>query len=187
MAAGEHRPAKPGGAFEAPMEVPSEVSKARASFDYGCAIAIAETAEKAAVRIENRLNLCRSSYFEMGRELLWAKDQLGSANFLRWIENKFGLTSRVAENYMALARELGDLAETVSYLPASTLFDLARHSTPQRVRNEIRARWSRNECPSSGDIETRIRYGRQNEKFALEARKQARNRKRRLAYARKRG
>jgi hypothetical protein len=75
---------------------------------------------------------------DIGEELLAAKAQLPHGTFARWCLAELDLEARTAQNFMAAARLLRALppakSETVSHLPAATLYALAAPSLPETVR-----------------------------------------------------
>jgi hypothetical protein len=84
---------------------------------------------------ERRVNRSAAS---IGGELLDLKDRLPHGAFGRWCQAELGLEARTAQNFMNAARLLRGLppekSETVSHLPAATLYALAAPSVPEDVR-----------------------------------------------------
>lgn len=59
------------------------------------------------------------------RQLLHIKALLGHNRFGRWINKEFDLSHRTAQNYMAVAKVLGEKSAMVAHLRPTTLYALA--------------------------------------------------------------
>lgn len=113
------------------LVIPLREDQRVVGFDYGVLHPeVAADARGAADRIRARLRSAWSAYIETGADLQAIKDRLGHGHFGKWLVAEFGMTVRTAENYMAAAR-FAEKYETVSHLPATTLYALA--STPEVV------------------------------------------------------
>ncbi|WP_164772099.1 DUF3102 domain-containing protein [Mesorhizobium sp. M2C.T.Ca.TU.002.02.1.1] len=74
----------------------------------------------------------------IGLELLHIKAVLGHNRFGAWISKEFDLSHRTAQNYMAVAKVLGDKSAMVAHLRPTTLYALAnRRKCPDRARAEV--------------------------------------------------
>jgi hypothetical protein len=93
----------------------------------------------AAERIKTRVKRQTIDHIEIGRELLKVKDQLEHGVFLEWIAAEFPFSARSAQRYMAAAEFAGDEYDSLSHLPAELLYDLASKTTPDAIKNEVRA------------------------------------------------
>lgn len=105
----------------------------RRDFDYGTlAVEQAEDARAAAERIKARTS---AAILDTGRDLIEIKGLLDHGQFERWLRAEFGMTPRTGQNYMRAALLVADKSETVSYLPAATVYEIAR--APARVQDHV--------------------------------------------------
>jgi hypothetical protein len=122
-------------------------------FDYGSLPAeIRNEAKIIADEIKRRM---RDAVIEVGAVLARIKDRLPHGQFGEWLSAEFGMTERTAQNYMAAAA-LAAKYETVSVLPAGSLYLLAAPSTPEPARHAVIERLGRGEAPSAKAIKTLI-------------------------------
>lgn len=115
---------------------------------------VAAELRAAASKIRHR---SQESMIEIGRSLLQVKKILKHGQFLTqfrsFLEIECGLTLRSAENAMSAARLMADPKnEMFSNLPITGLYALARKSTPEAVREQVRRLLSQGERPSVGRI-----------------------------------
>lgn len=104
-------------------------------FDYsGIEPEKAKRAREAVSFITARHQSVTSTIIEIGRRLVEVKADLGHGLFQDWLEAHFGWSSRTARNYMLAGQTLGDKTETVSDLPVSTVYELARAPEADRER-----------------------------------------------------
>ncbi len=78
---------------------------------------------------------------EIGQHLVEAKRACGHGNWLPWLEREFNWTERTAQRFMrvsSLVRKDGIVSDLD--LPISSLYLLAKRSTPEEVRTEVFAR-----------------------------------------------
>jgi hypothetical protein len=107
----------------------------RNSFDYTILSPdMADEARAAVVRIKDRL---RTASYETGRDLIAIKAKLPHGSFGLWVNAEFGLSIRMAENYMAAARFLEGKSENVSFLPPSAIYPLAAPNASPEVVREV--------------------------------------------------
>ena len=113
-------------------------AQSRSAFDYSGIpdLAMAERAQAAEIRIKGLQRDAMGAIVEIGRELNRVKEELKHGTFITWVE-ALGLNRRTATNYMAAASAFGDKWETVSHLPAATIYKLASPNTPPEVREAV--------------------------------------------------
>jgi hypothetical protein len=120
------------------------------TFNYvGLELDQADALRSAAKRIRDRM---RNSIVETGRDLLRVKDMLEHGAFTSWLKAEFGMTDRMARNYMAAAELADTKSEIVSVLPATALYRLSAPSTPEATRADIVKRLEKGETMSAKDI-----------------------------------
>jgi hypothetical protein len=59
--------------------------------------------------------------------------------FLPWIEAEFEMSADTANNMMRVSEVYGDKYRTVRDLQATALYELAKPSTPQPIREQVEA------------------------------------------------
>lgn len=94
---------------------------------------VAEQAKGAVAYINDRQRTTAASILEIGERLISVKEALGHGSFTTWLDAEFGWNERTARNYMLAARSLPK-SETVSVLPVTTIYELARASEPVRAK-----------------------------------------------------
>lgn len=105
------------------------------AFDYSQMDATAAHEAKAAV--ERYRERQKAYVLDTGRDLLAVKARLEHGLFLKWVQAEMGMNARTAQRAMNAAEALGDKSDTVSYLPATVLYELAAPSTPEPVREAV--------------------------------------------------
>ncbi|ESZ11471.1 hypothetical protein X735_25810 [Mesorhizobium sp. L2C085B000] len=102
-------------------------------FDYAALPADqAAIARAAAEFIGNTQRRWSTDILEIGGRLTEVKASLGHGHFTAWVESEFTMSLRTAQNYMLAAATLGSKCETVSFLPTSTLLEMAKAAEPVR-------------------------------------------------------
>lgn len=96
-----------------------------------------ETIIEAAKYIKARVKRTEHDLLAIGQRLIDVKDLLPYGEFHKWTEQEFGISERIAQNLMNVARVYGDKPETVSGLGRSVLYLLAAPTTPESARAEI--------------------------------------------------
>ena len=130
-----------------------EIMPLETGFDYDALPAEIRTEAKiVADEIKRRM---RGAVIEVGAALARIKDRLAHGQFGEWLVAEFGMTERTAQNYMSAAA-LAAKYETVSVLPAGSLYLLAAPSTPEPARNAVIDRLGRGEAPSAKAIKALI-------------------------------
>ncbi|MES0176879.1 DUF3102 domain-containing protein [Mesorhizobium sp. M0006] len=105
-------------------------------FDYAALPADqAAIARAAAGFIGNTQRRWSTDILEIGRKLTEVKASLGHGQFAAWVESEFTMSMRTAQNYMLAAATLGSKCETVSFLPTTTLLEMAK--APEPVRDDL--------------------------------------------------
>lgn len=108
--------------------------------------------QKAALRIKPRLKRAAQEIFESGRELLAVKDYLPHGQWREWLETEFGLSERMAQNWMNVARRLGAKSAKFSDLPVSVLYLLASPSTQVEVIEHVQGQIEEGYRPTVAEI-----------------------------------
>lgn len=130
-------------------------------FDYADLPAeVAVEAREVADRVREAHARTVQTVIAMGRELLRVKGKLTHGQFGRWLDAEFGGGARTAQNYMSAAERFADKSETVSYLPTTTVYQLASPSTPEKVRHEVVALAEAGSPLPAHEVDYRIRLGR---------------------------
>lgn len=141
---------------EAARAAVAHVPAGAAAFDYSALRAdVVDEARAVARRIVENQERHLAMAVEAGRELAAIKDKVGHGNWSTWLEQACGINIRTAQNYMATAEAFGDKYETVSYLPASTVYKLAA-SKVEAVREAVVSELEAGAKLSAKDIENRI-------------------------------
>jgi hypothetical protein len=96
---------------------------------------------------------------EIGRLLTEAKERCAHGDWLPWLQKEFSWHERTAQNFMRVHQlskneNFSDLAVA---LDLSSLYLLARPSTPESVRDAAAARVRAGETPTLGEIRDAVR------------------------------
>lgn len=115
---------------------------AMTTFDYGSLAPVDRDEMQVAVgRIRGKLSAIQRDFLAIGEELLRVKSCVPHGMFGQWVETELQITPRAAQLYMRAAGLVQSVPEpvreTVSHLPATTLYRLAAPSTPKQVVAEI--------------------------------------------------
>lgn len=95
-------------------------------FDYGSLPADkAARARDAVAYIGPRLRSATATMLEVGSKLLEVKADLEHGQFIAWVEAEFPFSIRSAQRYMKASEALAVESDTVSYLPVSTVHEIA--------------------------------------------------------------
>jgi hypothetical protein len=92
---------------------------------------------------------------EIGRLLTICKGIVGHGNWLDWLEREFSWTDKTAERFMAVAAaaEAGKFDKLSNLnIGASSLYLLAKPSTPQTAIDEVAERAEAGKEPSTGEV-----------------------------------
>jgi hypothetical protein len=109
-------------------------------------------------RIRTQMMKTVAPIIAIGREFIAAKKILRHGAFGDWVESESGFTMRTAQNYMKAAR-LASKYESVSHLPAATLYRLSSRRTPVELRDKVVA------CASRGEEVTEVEFDRMCREF----------------------
>ncbi len=104
--------------------------------------------------------------YEIGADLLRAKELLGHGNFLPWLQTEFRWSERTANNYMSIARVFQGKAANFADLDLGTASALAARSTPSEIRNSLLQRAEAGETISRREVRERLAAGRQARRLA---------------------
>lgn len=111
-----------------------------------------ERVRRAAVQIKPRLKRAAEDIFVIGQELAHIKEYLAHGEWGDWLGTEFGLSDRMARNFMNVALRLGDKTEKFSVLPVSSLYELAAPSTVYEVIQQVEGEIETGAVPSLTDI-----------------------------------
>lgn len=90
------------------------------------------------IRASHRRHL--EAVYEIGADLLRAKELLGHGKFLPWLQSEFRWSERTANNYMSIARFFQDKAANFADLDIGTASALAARSTAPEIRETFTKR-----------------------------------------------
>jgi|GEM_PF-3417516 len=111
-----------------------------------------ERVRRAAVQIKPRLKRAAEDLFVIGQELVSIKEYLGHGEWGEWLATEFGLSDRMARNFMNVSLRLGSKTEKFSVLPVSALYELAAPSTSPEVIQQVEGKIEIGTLPSLTDI-----------------------------------
>jgi len=114
-----------------------------------------ETRSEAQLVADEIKTRMRGAVVEVGAALARIKARLVHGQFGDWLAAEFGMTERTAQNYMSAAA-LAAKYETVSVLPAGSLYLLAAPSTPEPARHAVIERLGQGEAPTAKAIKALI-------------------------------
>ena len=115
-----------------------ENGKNSSGFDYGQLDRdAAEVVRAAAAEISERKLEVGAGIIAIGNELLKAKAKLQHGLWQAWLEIECDMHIRSAQRFMRAAKSLSDKSDIVSFLPPSTIYDLAAPSIPEEARASI--------------------------------------------------
>jgi hypothetical protein len=86
--------------------------------------------------IRKEMGRCAKSIIKIGLHLIDVKEECGHGLFLKWLAAEFGWSADTAQNFMRVAKVFSN-AERVRFLEPTTLYLLAKPSTPEQVREEV--------------------------------------------------
>jgi hypothetical protein len=104
--------------------------------------------------------------YEIGADLLRAKELLGHGNFLPWLQAEFRWSDRTANNYMSIARFFQGKSANFADLDIGTAAALASRSTPAKVRKELLERADAGEIITRDEVKERLAAAREAQKSA---------------------
>ncbi len=133
-----------------------------AGFDYA-AVPTENVAEinKLVSRIRATHKRHLEAVYEIGADLLRAKELLGHGNFLPWLQAEFRWSERTANNYMSIARFFQGKTANFADLDVGTAAALAAKSTPAEIRNQLLERAVAGESISREEVKERLAAARQ--------------------------
>jgi hypothetical protein len=108
--------------------------------------------------------------YEIGADLLRAKELLGHGNFLPWLQAEFRWSDRTANNYMSIARFFQGKSANFADLDVGTAAALASRSTPAEIRKELLGRADAGEIITRDEVKERLAAAREAQKSASAAR-----------------
>lgn len=97
----------------------------------------ADLAHSAAEQLRQYERETKAAILRVGALLLRVKAELPHGAFQRWLRDDVGWHPRTAQNYMRAAGAFGDECETVSYLPARTIYALSAPEIRPKERQEV--------------------------------------------------
>lgn len=107
--------------------------------------------------------------YEIGADLLRAKELLGHGNFLPWLQAEFRWSDRTANNYMSIARFFQGKSANFADLDVGTATALASRSTPAGIRKELLGRADAGEIITRDEVKERLAAAREAQKSASAA------------------
>jgi hypothetical protein len=97
----------------------------------------------------------RESIFEIGKQLLIAKQLLPHGQFGEWLKTEFDMSERTAQNMMRVAEVFGAKSANVAVFSDSVLYMLAAPSTPPEVREKVEVTFRQTgELPTRKEIKS---------------------------------
>jgi hypothetical protein len=143
-------------------------------FDYA-AVPVENVAEinKLVWRIRATHKRHLEAVYEIGADLLRAKELLGHGNFLPWLQAEFRWSERTANNYMSIARFFQGKTAYFADLDVGTAAALAAKSTPAEIRNELMDRAVAGQTVTREEVRQRLAAGREARQAARAAARKA--------------
>lgn len=117
-------------------------------------------------RIHDFEGRARKEVVEIGALLIRVKNELEHGAFKKWLDAEVRWNVRTAQNYMNVAKNIGDKYETVSHLPLKTLYELAAPVVSDQERQELIASIIDPENPPVAHIKKRLGDVREQAKLA---------------------
>lgn len=108
--------------------------------------------QRAAVEIQGGLKRAARDLFIIGQRLIFVKEKLPHGQWSHWLDEEFGLSDRMARNFMHVARRLGPKTEKFSVLAPSALYELAAPSTDAAVIERVEARIDQDDPPTLSEV-----------------------------------
>jgi Protein of unknown function (DUF3102) len=97
----------------------------------------AQLARDTAQKLRNWQRRTAAAIIDIGSDLLRVKAVLGHGHYTSWLAAEFPHDKRTAQLFMQVAARLTGKSETVSHLPAKTLYRLTAKSTPDNVVADV--------------------------------------------------
>src|SRR5262249_22923139 len=97
-----------------------------------------------------------SATLEIGKHLTEAKGMCGHGNWAQWLETNFGWTDRTAQNFMQVYEAFKSENNSDLHLSSTSLYRLARRSTPSDVRHDVMDRAKRGEPVSYKEVKALV-------------------------------
>ena len=94
-------------------------------------------AKEDAAIIKAHMKSAAESIIAVGLALKRQKERLPHGMFLPWIEAEFGMSRQTADNFVHVAEVYAGKLPMISNFPPTVLYELARSSTPQSVREQV--------------------------------------------------
>jgi hypothetical protein len=125
-----------------------------------------------AERVRNLVSTARVCILEIGRELLAAKREVPSGQWLAWLDTEFAWTEDTAQRYMRVARAFQIPHDAVFdglTIDASALYALAAPEVPQAARDEAVVRAELGEHVTKAEADRLIASAMRSERAKFEA------------------
>ncbi|MDO8312399.1 MAG: DUF3102 domain-containing protein, partial [Sideroxyarcus sp.] len=120
--------------------------------DLGMTVPNRKLCDQVRDRIHDFEGRTRKEIVEIGALLIQVKGAVGHGAFKKWLDAEVRWTIRTAENYMNVAKNIGDKYETVSQLPLATVYALAGPAVSDQVRQKVFATIADPANPPSDEI-----------------------------------
>ncbi|MGB3645708.1 MAG: hypothetical protein WBG88_02645 [Mesorhizobium sp.] len=133
---------------------------------------------KAATDIRRRHAGIASEMVEIGKTLLWAKEECSHGVFLTWLERDVGIAPRLAQMYMRAAEwsRVDRNAKLISHLQPTAVLKLAAKSTPESVVSAVAEKIDTGSLVKLSDVDVLLADARDKKRKAAEqARLEARS------------
>lgn len=116
-----------------------EITEVTKAFDYSTldeTLRILLQTKADAIRV--RLQRQAEDIIATGQDLIEIKEKLQHGQFLDWLRAEFNLNLRTAQRFMQVATRFGGIkSDSVSFLPASVLYELASPSTSDEIVEDV--------------------------------------------------
>lgn len=135
------------------------VDQVTSAFDFESIVDSEDRQKLIDIAIEVREDVAndKASIIRRGNRLRWAQDKLGRGPFCKYVVKCMGEELRSAYNYMAASEYAEHDLETVSKLKISTIYKLAKKTTPPKLRQEVRERLAAGEQVDEKELLKSIR------------------------------
>lgn len=133
------------------------------AFDYATiADAPRATLIRCAAHIKNNLASIRKNYYEIGRQLILAKDVVPKGAFLKWCLAEFELSTELVSRYMRAARWAEAHPELAQHVPPSMagLYLASTHCPPELTQEVVRHIHENGAAPPLRQVEAVFRERR---------------------------
>lgn len=119
---------------------------------------VSDELNRIALRVIPLLERTAGDIFEIGQELLKAKELLKHGDFEDWHKEVLGLEGRTARNFMQVAKRFKtEIVSVLAPLDSTALYQLAAPSTPDSVIEEVLSRTELGDALSIKEVKALIK------------------------------